>query len=72
MKKTVSRVLYMRRFFMIEIESDNKLGLKVFINGIPKLKDIPPEKAESLFSVLELEISKFYNEKNLVADKSQK
>ncbi len=54
---------------MIEIESDNKLGLKVFINGIPKLKDIPPEKAESLFSVLELEISKFYNEKNSPTDK---
>lgn len=39
---------------------ENLLGLKVFINGIPDLKTIPKEKAESIFAALELEISEYY------------
>ena len=39
---------------------ENPLGLKVFINGIPNLKTIPKEKAESIFAALELEISEYY------------
>lgn len=39
---------------------ENPLGLKVFINGIPDLKTIPKEKAESIFAALELEISEYY------------
>ena len=39
---------------------ENPLGLKVFINGIPDLKTIPKEKAESIFAALELEVSEYY------------
>ncbi len=45
---------------MIEIEMENKLGYKIFINGVPDLDEIPPEKLESLIAVLEVEISNFY------------
>ena len=45
---------------MIEIEMENELGLKVFINDIPDIKEIPPEQLESLLEVLEMEISKDY------------
>ena len=43
---------------------DNPLGLKVFINGIPDLKVIPKEKAESILAALEMEISEFYADVN--------
>lgn len=46
---------------MIEIEMENKLGLKIFINGVPDIKEIPPNKRESLLAVLEMEISKYYD-----------
>lgn len=46
---------------MIEIEMENKLGLKIFINGVPDIKEIPPDKLESLLAVLEMEISKYYD-----------
>lgn len=39
---------------------ENPLGLKVYINGIPDLKTIPKEKAESILAALELEISEYY------------
>ena len=39
---------------------EHPLGLKVFINGIPDLKTIPKEKAESIFAALELEVSEYY------------
>lgn len=42
---------------------ENPLGLKVFINGIPDLKAVPKEKAESIFSALELEISEHFMER---------
>ena len=45
---------------MIEIEMENELGLKISINGIPDIKEIPPDKLESLLAVLEMEISKYY------------
>ena len=28
---------------MIEIEMENELGFKVFINGVPNIKEIPPD-----------------------------
>ena len=50
---------------MQEIEvQDNPLGLKVFINWILDLKVIPKEKAESILSALEMEISEFYADVN--------
>ena len=45
---------------MIEIEMENELGLEVYINGIPDLKEMPPEKLESFIAVLEMQISKYY------------
>ena len=47
-------------FYMIKIEMENELGLEVYINGIPDIKEIPPEKLESLVAVLEMQISKYY------------
>ena len=45
---------------MIEIEMENELGLTIFINGVPDIKEIPPDKLESLLAVLEMQISKYY------------
>ena len=46
---------------MQEIEvKENQLKVKVFFNGIPELKNIPKEKAESILAALELEISQFF------------
>lgn len=43
---------------MQEIEvKENPLKVKVFFKGIPELKNIPKEKAESILAALELEIS---------------
>ena len=43
---------------MQEIEvKENSLKVKVFINGIPDLKNIMKEKAESILAALEFEIS---------------
>ena len=48
---------------MIEIEMENNLGHKIFINGVPDIDEIPPEKLESLIAVLEVEISRFFEDK---------
>lgn len=48
---------------MIEIEMENIFGHKIFINGVPDIDEIPPEKLESLIAVLEVEISNFYQKK---------
>ena len=48
---------------MIEIEMENELGLKIFINSVPDIKEIPPDKLESLLAVLEMQISKYYETK---------
>ena len=45
---------------MIKIETENELGLEVYVNGVPDIKEIPPEKLESLLAVLEMEISEYY------------
>ena len=45
---------------MIKIEMENELGLEIYINGIPDIKEIPPDKLESLLAVLEMQISKYY------------
>ncbi|MBQ7912822.1 MAG: hypothetical protein IJ308_03640 [Clostridia bacterium] len=49
---------------MIEIEMENKLGLKIYINGVSDIKEIPPEKLESILAVLEMPISKYYQKEN--------
>ena len=41
---------------MQEIKIENKAGLKVYINGIPDIKNIPQEITECLISFLENEI----------------
>ena len=48
---------------MIEIEMENELELKIFINGVPDIKEIPSDKLESLLAVLEIQISKYYENK---------
>ena len=45
---------------MIKIEMENELGLKVYINGVPDVKEMPAEKLESFIAVLEMQISKYY------------
>ena len=45
---------------MIEIKTENELGLKVYINAVPDIKEIPLDKLESLLAVLEMEISNYY------------
>ena len=42
---------------------ENPLGLKVYINGVPDLKAVSKEKAESIFAALELEISEHFMER---------
>ena len=41
---------------MQEIKIANKAGLKVYINGVANIKNIPPEITECLISFLEQEI----------------
>ena len=49
---------------MQEIETkENPLNLKVYVNGKPDLRLIPKEKAESILSALEMEISEYYQRK---------
>ena len=55
---------------MIEIEMENELGLKVYINGVPDIKEMPPEKLESFTAALEMQISKYY-EKQKDKDESK-
>lgn len=47
---------------MIKIDVENELNLEIFINGTPDVQEMPPEKWESIISVLELEISQYYNQ----------
>lgn len=42
---------------------DNKTGLRVFINGVPNLRNIPKAEMEVFVSALEKQISTHY-EKN--------
>ena len=41
---------------MQEIKTENEAGLKVYINGVPNIKNIPLEITECLISFLEQEI----------------
>lgn len=45
---------------MQEIEVENEMRLKVFINGVPDLRQIPKDIAESIIAALELRISEYY------------
>ena len=49
---------------MIKIEMENELGLEVYINGVPDINEIPPDKLEGLLAVLEMKISKYYQKEN--------
>lgn len=44
---------------MQEITEENELGLQVFINGTPKLDNMPQCERESFIAVLEREISDY-------------
>ena len=46
------------------IDKDNQSGLRLFINGVPDLKLIPKEQAESILAVLERYISDYIVERN--------
>ena len=48
------------------IEMENESRLKVFINGVPDIKEIPLDKLESLLAVLEMQISKYYENKDKI------
>ena len=56
---------------MIEIEMENKLRHKIFINGVPDIDEIIPEKLESLIAVLEMEITSYYEGKIKSCQSSQ-
>ena len=56
---------------MIKIEMENELGLDIYINGVPDIKEIPPDKLESLVAVLEMEISKYYENNHLSHNKEK-
>ena len=45
---------------MIKIEMENELGLEVYVNGVPDIKEIPPDKLDSFLAVLEMKISEYY------------
>ena len=46
---------------MQEIEvKENPLEIKIYINGIPDLKLLPKERAESVLAALELKITNNY------------
>ncbi len=47
---------------MIKIDVENEVNLEIFINGIPDVQEMPSEKWESFISVLEAEISQYYNQ----------
>lgn len=44
-------------------DKDNQSGLRVFINGVPDLKLIPKEQADSILAVLERDISDYIAER---------
>lgn len=46
---------------MQAITEENELGLQVFINGTPKLENMPQGERESFIAVLEREISDWFN-----------
>ncbi len=56
---------------MYEVKVENEMGLKMFINGIPKIENIPPEKFQSIMSVLEADIVKFYEDEQKAKDKNE-
>ncbi len=49
---------------MQEITEENELGLQVFINGTPKLENMPQGERESFIAVLEREISDWIQQAN--------
>lgn len=51
------------------VVKENPLEIKIYINGIPDLKLLPKEKAESVLAALELKISDTNIREHKKADK---
>lgn len=57
---------------MQEVQSkENPLGLTLFINGVPDFSSISKRNAKSIIAALEVEISNFYEKKNVIVGYSQ-
>ena len=52
---------------MKEIQIPNDLELKVYINGIPNLADMPQEPTDGFYSIIQLMAEKFVQDNNLSA-----
>lgn len=50
---------------MIEIQGENEKGLKVFINGIPDIKEISLEKLRNIIAVVEMEVANYFYQKEV-------
>lgn len=61
---------------MQEIDIKNDLGLKISVNGVPNLTQMPDDELDLLATILELEISnlaqKSYNRKRYYNNAKQK
>ena len=45
---------------MLEVFTDNKLDLKVYVNGIPKLENLPKEEYNNLSTLFRRSLSDYY------------
>lgn len=52
---------------MKEIQISNDLDLKVYINGVPDLTNIPQDPTDGFYSVIQLMAEKFIQDNNLAA-----
>lgn len=52
---------------MKEIQKPNDLELKVYINGIPNLANMPQDPTDGFYSVIQLMAEKFIQDNNLTA-----
>lgn len=52
---------------MKEIQIPNDLDLKVYINGVPDLANMPQDPTDGFYSVIQLMAEKFVQENNLAA-----
>lgn len=50
---------------MQKIEIENELGLDVYINGIPKLENIPQDKLDEIISVLCSQLDDWLKQKSI-------
>lgn len=65
-KRAFSWLIYEEVFvIMIEIQGENEKGLKVFINGIPDIKEISLEKLRNIIAVVEMEVANYFYQKEV-------